>query len=229
MKISELFKKRYAYADSGELLLDGSAYEGFFNINNGVFTTGKYRTDKSKLLTSNNKIECDYYQSKYFKDRKISDSLLFPYTRENILVPANESISYTAFNSVLNRVYENTIFLYSKLFIASNNIPSGETFWAGVSADIDVSTATEILTATADGGFDLKWHAGEYIADTVSSNEVGLNDLDLIRRFDNIQTNDGNNIIFACTGTKLITLSSDSAYNTINVTFSGSKIDRIRR
>ena len=225
-------QKRFGYTYGDELYTSGDqSYIGFFNTLSGEFYTGRDITSSSTKLSSKDKIETDFVVSEYFKDRVIAnENLSLPYSTEELLVPPNEFITYTAFSQLMQRIHKNTIYLYSKLFIASNDLPSGETKWAGISADIDISTETgEITAVTSSGEFEFKYHNGKYIADTVNSFEIGLPDLDLIRKIQTVNTESNNNIIFGITSNKLITLSSNSDFSTITVSSSSSNVDNNTR
>lgn len=221
-------QKRFGYTYGNELYTsDDQSYVGFYNTLSGNFYTGKDITSSSTSLFHKDKIETDFVTSSYFKDRIITfENLFLPYSEEEVLVPPNEFITYTGFTELMRRIHENTLYLYSKLFIASNDLPSGETRWAGISADIDISTETgEITATTSSGEFEFKYHSGKYIADTVNSYEIGLPDLDLIRKIQAVKTESNNNIIFGVTSNRLITLSSNNDFSTITVSSSSSNVD----
>lgn len=221
-------QKRFGYTYGNELYTeDDQSYIGFYNTLSGNFYTGKNISTTTARLYAKDKIETDFVVSDYFKDRVITfENLSLPYSAEELLVPPNEFITYTTFRELMRRIHKNTIYLYSKLFIASNDLPSGETKWAGISADIDISTETgEITATTSSGEFEFKYHSGKYIADTVNSFEIGLPDLDLIRKIQTVKTESNNNIIFGITSNKLITLSSNSDFSTITVSSSSSNVD----
>ena len=221
-------QKRFGYTYGDELYtINDESYVGFYNTLSGSFYTGRDITPNSSRLFSKDKIETDFIVSNYFKDRvAVFENISLPYSEEDLLVPPNEFITYTSFGNLMERIHKNTLYLYSKLFFANNNLPSGDTRWAGISADIDISTETGRITATTSSGeFEFKCHSGGYVADTVNSYEIGWPDLDLIRKIQIVKTESDNNIIFGVTSNRLITLSSNSEFTTITVSSSSRNVD----
>lgn len=222
-------QKRFAYTSGNELYLNGESYVGYFNTLSGDFFTGKDRTETSEELLPGDRIETDYFTSNFYKDRKIFETdLSLPYDKDSLSVAANEFITYTAFSELMKRVHENTMYIYSKTFIADNDLPLGNTYWAGISAQVGVSEndGQSLVSLTPTSALELQWYSESYVADTVNGYEIGLPDLDLIKKIQTVKTETGNTIAFGVTPNKIITLSSDANFSTINVSFSSDKVDQ---
>jgi len=117
---------RFNYSTGGEFLnSDLTHYVGYFNVNdNREVYTGKYYTNtSSKLLTLISEYSADYHKSEYFKDRYVFDELSLPYTLDEILIQPNELVGYTSLNKKLRFLHENLIYMYSKLFMGSTDVP----------------------------------------------------------------------------------------------------------
>jgi hypothetical protein len=117
---------KFNYSTGGEFLNpDLSPFVGYFNINdNQEVFTGKYFNNNSyKLLTLISEYSADYYKSQYFKDRYVFDELTLPYSLDEILIQPNEIVAYTSLNKKLRFLHENLIYMYSKLFMGSTDVP----------------------------------------------------------------------------------------------------------
>jgi hypothetical protein len=131
--------KRYNYTTGGVYTLSGQPYVGYFNVESKISTTGRTRTANSQNLHPTSNIAVDLYQYEIgnnliFPDRLIVDNISLPNTLDEIILPPNEVVTNRIFTAHLKRLYENTLYLYSQLNIASNDIPNGYLYWIGVSA-----------------------------------------------------------------------------------------------
>lgn len=117
---------KFNYSTGGEFLnADMTPYVGYFNINDNqeVFSGKYFSNNSSKLLTLISEYSADYYKSEYFKDRYVFDELSLPYSLDEILIQPNEIVAYTSLNKKLRFFHENLIYMYSKLFMGSTDVP----------------------------------------------------------------------------------------------------------
>lgn len=214
--------KRYSYTAGGEYTLSGSDYIGYFNIENNIPRTGRTATSKSQILLPTDKIAVDMYQYKIednliFPDRLIVDAISLPNGFEEIKIPVNEIVTKSIFNAHIKRVYENTIYLYSKLNIASNDIPNGYLYWVGVSG---VSGANPLSASTS------RWNPANLLTINESYGSIGYPELDNCKKSATVISKDGQvYITFAVSDTTLSVISSKSDKSDTQVVFSTSAID----
>lgn len=120
---------KFNYSTGGEFLnADLSPFVGYFNTNDNqeVFSGKYFSNNSSKLLTLISEYSADYYKSQYFKDRYVFDELALPYSLDEILIQPNEIVAYTSLNKKLRFLHENLIYMYSKLFMGSTDVPFDE-------------------------------------------------------------------------------------------------------
>ena len=217
--------KRFNYTSGDELTLTGSNYIGYFNVDNKQLWTGRYKDSSSKQLLPTDKIKSDLYLSNYLQDRVIVENLTLPNTIEEILIPENEIVTEQSFMSCLNRVYENTIYLYSNLFIASNDIPVGYTSWAGVSSSTFIDP-TDVQSASASlSGLEFKWYPSDVAVTNDKLTYIGFDALDNLEKLLAIKSTNNAYYLFGITNTELVVLKSDEQRSTINVSFSSTFVD----
>ena len=117
---------KFNYTTGGEFLnSDLTPYVGYFNVNDiqEVYTEKYFTNNSSKLLTLISEYSADYYKSQYFKDRYVFDELSLPYSLDQILIQPNEIVGYTSLNKKLRFLHENLIYMYSKLYMGSTDVP----------------------------------------------------------------------------------------------------------
>lgn len=197
------------FTSGGEFTLTGAKFEGYFNIKDGVAFAGRDREDQR--LDPSATIRTEMRLSDYFKDRLIIDSFTFPFVKENILVGPNEKVTKRTFNSVMTKMYQNMIFLYSRLFMAGNNIPIGYNSVAAISGDstdfrwYDESSGTSFRTSPLE---------------TIGLAELdGMNHM-VAREFD---SEDGY-VFFGISNSYFLALTADAAFSNIVVALSTNKI-----
>lgn len=126
---------KFNYTNGTNFLLNGEPYVGYFNITDNKCYTEKYLTSTSKELKRVDNISTDYYFSNYLKDRTIDKPCTLPNTLESILIEPNELVSSNVINFKINKLQENLIYLYSRLFVGSTEAPWGETLTATLTGD----------------------------------------------------------------------------------------------
>ena len=110
--------KRF-FSNIGEFQLDSEAFEGYVEVINGIPCV----SDTRKLLTPIQCFATDLKTSKYFLDRVVDDVVELPYNRESVTISSNDHLNYNIVKEKINKLHENNLYLYSRLFLANNNIP----------------------------------------------------------------------------------------------------------
>ncbi|MGA1047424.1 MAG: hypothetical protein ACO3UU_05400, partial [Minisyncoccia bacterium] len=153
-------------------------------------------------LTPTSNIAVDLYQYEIgnnliFPDRLIVDDIVLPNNLEEIILPPNEIATNRIFTAHLKRLYENTLYLYSQLNIASNDIPNGYLYWIGVSA-------AESLSAN-----EQKWNPGSIITTNYPYSDFGYPDIDSSHKCITVKkTNNQDYISFIVSDTTFSVISS---------------------
>ena len=212
-----IYQTKYGYTAGNEFLLEGIDYVGFYNINSdGTVYTKKYKTGESVILTPLSNFSADLIISKYFKDRFALDNLALPNKLENILIGSGELVNFQSLNSSVELLHDNLLYLYSKMFLGSMDLPYQYDYTAGIS-----------LT---DGEF--KWHdTPNYTSFAYQqfSNNATLStysEFDNIKRFVVIPFNDDSRYsIIGITSTHLIALTSTANFSEIGFTFYTNVVD----
>jgi uncharacterized repeat protein (TIGR01451 family) len=125
------YKKIYTYGDM--FTLSGEDFEGFIQYKNGEVTS----FDTETLLEPKATYDTDLFTSKYFRDRDVNDiNIQLPRAKNECLFGLNETFNYEIFKRKLEYLRENNTYFYSRLFIASNNLPfTDEITYAGLSTN----------------------------------------------------------------------------------------------
>lgn len=211
--------KRYNYTSGDVYTLSGQPYTGYFNVENKIATTGRRRTSDSQVLTPTSNIAVDLYQYEIgndliFPDRLIVDDIVLPNNLEEIILPPNEIATNRIFTAHLKRLYENTLYLYSQLNIASNDIPNGYLYWIGVSA-------AESLSAN-----EQKWNPGSIITTNYPYSDFGYPDIDSSHKCITVKkTNNQDYISFIVSDTTFSVISSKADKSATLAVFATSAID----
>lgn len=196
---------KFGYSAGGDFSLSGADYFGYYyKIGNDAFT-GIELTDQSQALTPNNTLNSDLFFSSFFKDRLISDALTLPYQLDqDLLIPVGEVCTQKIINDRLFKLYSNTVYLFSKTFLASNDIPVGYNRAAGV------DKGTNQLVWTPQSPTD-----GTSFYPFASAGYSFLDDIIQIRA---LRYAEGSGFLFiGMTSSGIATLSSDTTLTTFNV------------
>lgn len=109
---------------------------GFYNIDdNGKAFKGKY--DKNTPLICDSVIEDELNKSVFYKDRIITDKLVYPYNINDIYINVNDQVKASVINNSLSKIYNNMLYLYANCFIPNNDIPIKMPQWAGIFKDFN--------------------------------------------------------------------------------------------
>ena len=127
------YKKIYTYGDM--FSLSGENYTGYIQYDGQQVTT----VDTSQVLDPIATFNTDLFTSRYFRDRNISDeAIVLPRTKSQCLFGLNETLNYEIIKFKLDCLRENNTYFYSRLFIASNNLPfADEISYGGLEARDD--------------------------------------------------------------------------------------------
>jgi hypothetical protein len=211
--------KRYNYTTGSVYTLSGEPYVGYFNVENKIATTGRTRTSNSQNLQPTSNIIVDLYQYEIgnnlvFPDRLIVDVVNLPNSLDEIIMPPNEVVTNRIFTAHLKRLYENTLYLYSQLNIASNDIPNGYLYWIGVSAAADTTNNKQ------------RWNPSSIITTNYPYGDFGYPEIDQSHRCITVKkTNNQDYISFTVSNTIFTVISSKADKSATAAVFSTSAID----
>lgn len=209
-------QKKYNYTTGGAFTLSGIDYVGYFNVVDGVARTNR---NNGVLLTPTSNIVADLNQYKLgpdliFTDRLIVDTINLPNSLDELLIPINENVTNITFISHLKRLYENTLYLYSQLNIASNDIPNGYLYWIGVSA-------AESLSAN-----EQKWNPKDIITTNYPYSDFGYPSIDESVKTITIKSDNSlDYITFSVSETTFSVISSKTDKSITSAIFATSAID----
>lgn len=115
---------KFGYTNGKDFVLTGYDYVGYYHVINDAVYASKDITKNDVELTTKNTYAADAIASAYFKDRILQDVLTLPYDyNADVQIAANETFNGRVLNDRLNKLYTNSLYLYTKCFIASNDVP----------------------------------------------------------------------------------------------------------
>ena len=134
------------YAQPGLFYTLTGDYSGYVEVLSGVPYID--RTTNKLLLSST--FETSLITSTYFKNRTILDNInTLPYTERDVLFAANDFLTERLFKDKLTKLHDNNTFIYSKLFIANNDLPYNNEIKYGF---IQNKNSTSITISTGYSG-----------------------------------------------------------------------------
>lgn len=107
------------FVSPGIFFTTSGAYTGAVDILSGVPFIANTNTRLSPAAT----FETDVLLSPYFKNRAIKDIVDLPYKESDILFQPNDFLNGKILNDRLKKLKLNNTFVYSRLFMADNDIP----------------------------------------------------------------------------------------------------------
>tara|TARA_R110002050_G_scaffold30267_9_gene77444 strand:- start:1800 stop:3758 length:1959 start_codon:yes stop_codon:yes gene_type:complete len=114
------YKKKYTAG--GTFTLTGSDFIGYVAVD--VKSGEATEADTGKLLKGVNTYETDLLLSPHYKDRVVSDlNLTLPKTLDECTFGINDNFNYELLKSKLDNVRDNNTYMFSRLFIAANELP----------------------------------------------------------------------------------------------------------
>ena len=134
------------YTDGDMFSLSGEDFVGYAQYKDGVVTD----YDSGSILDFKNTYQTDLFTSRLFRDRNINDSdITLPASYEQCSFGLNETLDYDTLKFKLDNIRKNNTYVFSQLFIASNNLPvTVDVKYAALTAAYD----TELLIADNTGG-----------------------------------------------------------------------------
>jgi hypothetical protein len=130
--------KRF-YAQPGLFYTLSGDYNGYVEVLSGV---PYIDTSTNKLLLSST-FETSLATSTYFKNRTILDTIdTLPYTERDVLFEANDFLTERLFKDKLTKLHDNNTFIYSRLFIANNDLPHNSEIKYGYVQNTNSNTIT---------------------------------------------------------------------------------------
>ena len=113
-------KKRFYTSGSEFTTLTCSNYIGY------VFClSGRAFADQTNIpLIPESTFETNVYISPYLKNRDINETLSLPYSSSDVMFGANDFLTKELFLDKLGKLHDNNTFVYSKMFIANNDLPA---------------------------------------------------------------------------------------------------------
>lgn len=202
---------KFGYTNGKDFVLTGYDYAGYYHVINDTVYASKDQTIDDYKLTSKNTYNADVFSSSYFKDRILQDDLTLPYNYNvDIQIAANEIFNGRVLNDKLYKLYTNSLYLYSKCFIASNDIPHNFDRAAGCLSALPAWIAQDPTDATTFTPFS----------------SAGLSQVGEITQLQAIKIQDDVGYTFIGTSpTAIIALSSNFDLTSLQVTSINSDVD----
>lgn len=127
------FKREYV--GSGVFYTLTGDYSGFVNVLSGV----PYISNTDATLIPTETYYANLLISNYLKDRTIDEEITLPQNESNVLFQPNDILTKNLFNEKLLKLKDNNTFLYSRMFMAENNLPTGKVSYFGLSSPNAIS------------------------------------------------------------------------------------------
>lgn len=126
------FKRQYV--ESGTFQTLTGNFTGYVSILSGIPYVSNTTISLSPLPTFNS----DLLTSTFFRDRNITESIELPYNEESVIFQPNDYLTANLLNEKFDKIRENNIYIYSRMFMADNNLPRSENlFYFGISSTND--------------------------------------------------------------------------------------------
>jgi hypothetical protein len=126
------FKKQYVETSSFQTLTGD--FTGYVSVLSGV----PYIYNTAIVLSALPTFNGDLVTSTYFKDRDINEAIELPFKESSVLFQHNDYLKADLLNEKFNKIRENNIYLYSRMFMANNDLPvSSNLFYYGISSTND--------------------------------------------------------------------------------------------
>lgn len=201
---------KFGYTNGKDFALTGFDYAGYYHVVDGNAYASR-QLDGIVSLNNKNTFAADLIESSFFKDRLLVDNLNLPYNFEqDILIAANETCNGRVLNDRLYKLYKNTLYVYSKCFIASNDIPHGYDRAAGCLSAAPAWIPQQITDQTTFTPFSA----------------AGLTQVGRATEFKVVKISDDVGYAFlGISPTNFVALSSDLNLNTFAVTNINSYVD----
>ena len=134
------------YAKPGLFYTLTGDYTGYVEVLSGV----PYIDSTTNKLLLSSTFETSLATSTFFKNRTIFDAVdTLPYTERDVLFQANDFLTERLFKDKLTKLHDNNTFIYSRLFIANNDLPYNNEIVYGF---VDGRNSTAIALSTGYSG-----------------------------------------------------------------------------
>jgi hypothetical protein len=128
------FKK--LYVESGTFQTLTGDYTGYVEVLSGV----PYVANTTTLLSSLPTFNSDLITSTFFKDRTVTEVVELPYSENEVIFQPNDYLTANLLNEKFDKIRENNIYLYSRMFMANNDLPQSDSLlYFGISSTNDTS------------------------------------------------------------------------------------------
>lgn len=192
--------KRF-YAKAGLFYTLTGDYTGYVEVLSGV----PYIDSTTNKLLLNSTFETSLATSIFFKNRTIFDAVdTLPYTERDVLFQANDFLTERLFKDKLTKLHDNNTFIYSRLFIANNDLPYNNEIAYGF---VDNRNSTSISLSTGySGSIPFRQNTSE-----------NIKALGNIVNFEALKKDENQDeyVIFAITTNQFVSLTGDN--NNINI------------
>lgn len=202
---------KVGYTNGKDFALTGNDYIGYYHVVGGTAYASRDIDNNAAELVDKNTYAADVATSKFFRDRILRDELSLPYDfNVDVQIAANETFNGRVLNDRLYKLYNNSLYLYSKCFIASNDIPHNFDRAAGCLSALPAWIAqdpTDATTFTPFSGVGI-----DVVGDAVQLQAVKIQD-------------DVGYAFLGISPTAIIALSSNSDLTTLQVTHTNVNVD----
>lgn len=208
----DYYSVKVGYTAGNDFTLSGESYTGFYFTDNTDVYAGKNIDNKNAPLTVTNRFFSNIVLSDFFRDRLIDDISILPFNYDqHIAIHTNDLLSSRLINDRLQKLYNNTLYIYSQSFLASNDIPNGYNYAAGVDR---ISNKLQWVPQT------------EYSSITFNSlSTIGYSEMSDIIDGIGVKTKSDNYVFMGISPTNFSTISSASDFSDISIIKSTQYVD----
>lgn len=202
---------KFGYTYGKDFTLTGFDYVGYYHVVDNAVYASRQLNNGAQVLENKDTFAADLIESAFFRDRLLIDNLQLPYNFEqDIIIAANETCNGRVLNDRLFKLYTNTLYVYSKCFIASNDIPHGYNRALGCLSAEPAWIPQQLSDQTTFTPFS----------------GVGLSRVGEATQFQAIKMSEGLGYAFlGISPTTFVALSSDADLNTFAVTNTSKFVD----
>lgn len=195
---------KIGFTNGAEFTLSAEPYVGYYHVVGGQPYQGIDATNNLVDLKPLDNLASNISTSDLFYDRILLEEVSLPYEfNADIFIAPNETCNSRLFNDRLYKLYRNTLYLYSQLFLASNDIPNGYDRAAGIKkSNLSFSWSAEDSSS------------GTSFAPFASA---GYAQIDDVIKFEAVEAYDGSYRFLGVSPTAFVALSSNKDLTTFGV------------
>lgn len=198
---------KVGYTQGDAFNYNNAAYTGYYTVLSGIPYRGKLTT--TDILSNQDNYTNNVLVSDYLFDRTLVDNISLDYTLEDFTIPNGEFITSVNLNKYFERFYNNTNYLYSRLFMYDSNLPRNITAVVGVTGTSDNLRFYTDLDNFTPASFTLNSQVSSYNFENVRNIAYKVN------------PDTGNFALFTATSSSLIALTGNIANLSQNLTSVG--------